>query len=85
MAQPPQNSQTFAATLVVSNVPGCPAVTGTRAKTIWSASDPSVRLSTSESGQLNATCTTALPNPVTLTARQTGGEMLTAKATLVCQ
>ena len=82
-AVPPANSQTFAATFQLKN--GCAGIaTAALVNSNWSASDPSVALSASPSGQVTATCTAAVAGPVTITANQVGGQMLTGKAMLIC-
>ncbi|HET9364538.1 MAG TPA: hypothetical protein VFP71_06040, partial [Candidatus Angelobacter sp.] len=85
-AAAPANSQTFSATFQFKSQNGCIG-TATSALIVsnWTASDPSVHLSASPSGQVTATCTAALANPVTITASQVSGGTFTGKASLVCQ
>jgi len=82
-AAAPANSQQFSATFQLKD--GCAGI-ATAALVIsnWSASDPSVALSASPSGMVTATCTAAVAGPVTITANQVGGQMLTGKAMLTC-
>jgi hypothetical protein len=86
-AAAPGNSQTFNAALQFSTNPGCPLpIDPVRANSNWTASDPSVHLSSSPAFQVTATCTAAVTNPVTITAIATSanGQMLTGQATLTC-
>lgn len=85
-AAAPANSQMFSAIFQFKAQNGCVA-SQTAALVIsnWTASDPSVHLSPSPSGQVTATCTAALTNPVTITAAQASGGTFTGQASLVCQ
>jgi len=83
-ATPPGNSQMFSATFRFTGS-RCTAATAALINSNWSASDPSVQLSASQATQVTATCTTAVANPVTITAQQVGGQQFTATATLTCQ
>jgi hypothetical protein len=82
-AAAPANSQQFSATFQLKD--GCAGI-ATAALVIsnWTASDSSVALSASPSGLVTATCTAAVAAPVTITANQAGGQMLTGKAMLTC-
>ena len=85
-AAAPANSQTFSATFQFKSQNACGG-TATSALVVsnWTASDPSVHLSPSPSGQVTATCTAALTNPVTITAAQVSGGTFTGQGSLVCQ
>ena len=85
-AAAPANSQTFSATVKFKSQNGCIGIaTAALVVSNWTASDPSVHLSPSPSGQVTATCTAALANPVTITATQASGGTFTGQASLVCQ
>ncbi|HET9282209.1 MAG TPA: hypothetical protein VFR24_09640 [Candidatus Angelobacter sp.] len=85
-AAAPANSQTFSATVKFKTQNGCIGIaTAALVVSNWTASDPSVHLSPSPSGQVTATCTAALANPVTITATQASGGTFTGQASLVCQ
>lgn len=78
----PNNSQTFSA---ISKFQGlCPEATAALVSSNWTASDPSVHLSSFPATQVTATCTGAVPNPVTITATSADGRMLTGTASLMC-
>ncbi len=83
-AAPPGNGQSFSAFFQFKNNPGCPAITPAFVNSNWTASDPSVHLSSSPASVVVATCTAALPNPVTITATPADGEMFTGRASLTC-
>lgn len=84
-AAAPANSQVFGATFQFSGQKGCVAIqTAALVNSNWTASDPSVHLSSSPTTQITATCTAALANPVTITATQASGGTLTGQATLTC-
>jgi hypothetical protein len=82
-APAPGNSQTFTASFQLPNNSDC-AVPAVLEPFNWTASDPSVHLSTSPTVMVTATCTAALANPVTITATPTNGQMLTGKGSLTC-
>ena len=84
-AAPPLNTQPFSATLRVDANNGCAIPLATvLINSNWTASDPSVQLSASPSGQVGATCTKAVAGPVTTTATQVGRQMFTGTAALTC-
>ena len=84
-AAPPGNSQTFNATFQFSGNPACFAAQDTsQVNSNWTASDPSVRLSSADATEVTATCTVALQAPVTITATPVSGESVTGHATLIC-
>src|SRR5215472_2313745 len=65
-AAAPANSQIFSATFQFSGQNGCVAAQAAAlVPSNWTASDPSVHLSASPSGQVTATCTATVANPVT--------------------
>jgi hypothetical protein len=77
----PGNTQAFLAQVGSS---ACGVTTTALASSNWTASDPSVQLSTSPTTQVTATCTAALASPVTISAVSADGRMLTGRATLSC-
>jgi hypothetical protein len=83
-AAAPGNSQVFNTAVTTSG--DCPGVgTSVLPNANWTASDPSVRLSTSPTSVVTATCTAAVVGPVTITATTPlGGLMFTGRATLTC-
>lgn len=81
-AAAPGNSQMFSAFDRFQGVCGLAAAALINSN--WTASDPSVHLSASPSGQVTATCTAAVANPVTLTATAADGSGLTGQAALTC-
>ena len=87
-ATAPANSQTFSATFQLSQSQaqnGCvESALSVLVNSNWTANNPAVQLSGSPSGQVTATCTATVANPVTITATQVGGGMLTGQATLTC-
>jgi hypothetical protein len=84
-ATAPGNSQTFNAIDQFSGpCLGPVAVTPALINSNWTASDPSVHLSASPSGQVTATCTAAVTNPVTITATAADGSGHTGQASLTC-
>jgi hypothetical protein len=80
----PANTQTFSAFFQFKANSGCPAITAALVNSNWIASDPSVHLSSSPSGQVTATCTAKGANPVTISATQVGGQTFSGQATLTC-
>lgn len=85
LAAPPGNSQTFSATFQFSGNPACFSAQDTsQVNSNWTASDPSVRLSSADATEVTATCTAALQSPVTITATPVSGESVTGHATLIC-
>jgi len=80
-AAAPGNSQTFSASLQFN--PGCPVPADLVAFN-WTASDPSVHLSSSPTVAVIATCTAAVTNPVTITATPGNGQNFTGRGTLTC-
>jgi hypothetical protein len=84
-AAAPGNSQTFSAFFQFSGSQGCVAAqTAALVNSNWTTSDPSVHLSATQGGQVVATCTAALANPVTVTATPASGQMFTGRAALTC-
>src|SRR5260370_20390866 len=83
-AAAPGNGQTFSASLQFKNKSGCVAITAALVNSNWTASDPSVHLSSSPTSLMTATCTAAVTNPVTITATSAEGKMLTGPASLTC-
>ncbi len=83
-AAAPGNGQTFSASLQFKNKSGCVAITAALVNSNWTASDPSVHLSSSPTSLMTATCTAAVTNPVTITATSADGKMLTGRASLTC-
>ena len=87
-ATPPSNSQTFSATLQVNQSQaqnGCvTSALSVLVNSNWTANNPAVQLSGSPSGQVTATCSATVATPVTITATQVGGGMLTGQAMLTC-
>jgi hypothetical protein len=83
-ATAPSNGQTFSASDQFKGA--CLGSAGTAAliNSNWTASDPSVHLSASPAGQVTATCTAALANPVTITATAADGSGHTGQASLTC-
>jgi hypothetical protein len=77
----PGNSQTFGASLQFN--PGCP-VPADAVLFNWTASDPSVHLSSSRAFAVTATCTAAVTNPVTIAATPGNGLDFTGRGTLTC-
>ena len=83
-AAAPGNGQTFSASLQFKNKSGCVAITAALVNSNWTASDPSVHLSSSPTSLMTATYTAAVTNPVTITATSADGKMLTGRASLTC-
>ncbi|HKD79378.1 MAG TPA: hypothetical protein VKH81_06760 [Candidatus Angelobacter sp.] len=87
-AAAPANGQMFSAIFQFNQAKaqnGCVAsAVAALVNSNWTASDPSVHLSSSPTTQVTATCTAALTNPVTITATQASGGTLTGQATLTC-
>jgi hypothetical protein len=83
-AAPPGNGQTFSASSLFKNSPGCPAVTAALVNSNWTVSDPSVHLSAPQAPQVTATCTAAVATPVTIMATPVSGQMFTGNASLIC-
>jgi len=82
-AAAPGNSQTFSASLQFQNNPVC-AVPADLVGFNWTASDPSVHLSSSPTAAVTATCTAAVTSPVTIAATPGNGMDFTGKGTLTC-
>ena len=80
-AAAPGNSQTFGGSLQFN--PGC-AVPANLVLFNWTASDPSVHLSSSPTAAVTATCTAAVTNPVTIAATPGNGMNVTGRGTLTC-
>ena len=85
MAAPPGNSQMFSSSNLFTGNGVCTANTSALVTSNWTASDPSVHLSSTPGTQVAATCTAALANPVTITASSASGQMLTGQAMLTCK
>lgn len=87
-ATPPSNSQTFSATMQFNTTQtqnGCiTSALSVLVNSNWTANNPAVQLSGSPSGQVTATCSATVATPVTITATQVGGGMLTGQAKLTC-
>ncbi len=83
-AAAPGNSQTFGASFQFKNNSGCVAITAALVNSNWTVSDPSVHLSSSPTALMTATCTAAVPTPVTIAATSADGKMLTGRASLTC-
>lgn len=84
VAAPPGNGQTFSASFQFKNNAGCPAVTAALVNSNWTASDPSVHLSSSPTTMVTATCTAAVATPVNITATPADGQMFTGRGSLTC-
>jgi hypothetical protein len=83
-AAAPGNSQTFIASLQFQNNPGSCPVPADLVLFNWTASDPSVHLSSSPTAEVIATCTAAVTNPVTIAATPGDGQNFTGRGTLTC-
>jgi hypothetical protein len=83
-AAAPANTQVFSATFQFKANAGCLPVTSALVSSNWTASDPSVHLSQSPTGQVTATCTATVASPVTISATSADNNMFTAKAALTC-
>jgi hypothetical protein len=84
-AAAPANTQTFSANSQHKANVGCIALgTSVLVNSNWTASDPSVHLSQSPTGQVAATCTATMATPVNITATSADNNMFTAKAALTC-
>lgn len=84
-AAAPANSQQFAATNLFTGTGVCSANASALVTSNWTASDPSVHLSATPAPTVTATCTAAVPNPVTVKATSVADATLTGQASLTCR
>src|SRR5260370_1524384 len=83
-AAAPGNGQTFSASLQFKNKSGCVAITAALVNSNWTASDPSVHLSSSPTSLMTAPCTAAVTKPATLTAPSADCKILSRPASFTC-
>lgn len=84
-AAAPGNSEQFAASNLFTGSRVCTANASAAVNSNWTVSDPSVHLSAAQGALVTATCTAAVPNPVTIKATAVADATLTGQAMLTCK